>query len=184
MTEKSADAYRTISEAGEEAGLPAHVLRFWESKFTQLKPVKRAGGRRLYRPQDVQLLKGLRRLLYEEGYTIKGAQKYLKDHGVAHVSGLGEGGTPCDVPGARVSNAQANAEHQSDAPDTGRRHTEDSEPLGAEDRSHGATFEHDPGPEAGAHAGLGYDDRARLRSVLSRLRGARQVLGAALQSHG
>lgn len=91
MSGKSADAYRTISEAGEEAGLPPHVLRFWESKFTQIKPVKRAGGRRLYRPQDISLLKGLKHLLYEEGYTIKGAQKYLKDHGVAGVAALADG---------------------------------------------------------------------------------------------
>ena len=91
MSQKSPGAYRTISEAAEESGLPAHVLRFWESKFTQLKPLKRKGGRRLYRPQDIALLKGLRRLLYEEGLTIKGAQKYLKDHGVAEVAALGEG---------------------------------------------------------------------------------------------
>lgn len=91
MADKSPDAYRTISEAGEETGLPAHVLRFWESRFSQLKPVKRAGGRRLYRPQDIQLLNGLKTLLYEEGYTIKGAQKYLKDHGVAQVCAVGEG---------------------------------------------------------------------------------------------
>jgi DNA-binding transcriptional MerR regulator len=91
MTDKSPDAYRTISEAAEEAGLPAHVLRFWETKFSQLKPVKRKGGRRLYRPQDVLLLKGLRRLLYDEGYTIKGAQKYLRENGVASVGALGVG---------------------------------------------------------------------------------------------
>ena len=90
MSEKSPDAYRTISEAGEEAGLPPHVLRFWESKFAQLKPIKRAGGRRMYRPQDISLLKGLRRLLYEDGYTIKGAQKYLREHGVGVVSALGD----------------------------------------------------------------------------------------------
>lgn len=89
--EKSADAYRTISEAAGEVNLPAHVLRFWETKFTQLRPVKHKGGRRLYRPQDVALLKGLRRLLYAEGYTIKGAQKYLRDNGVASVAALGEG---------------------------------------------------------------------------------------------
>lgn len=88
---KSPDAYRTISEAAEEAGLPAHVLRFWETKFSQLKPVKRAGGRRFYRPQDVNLLKGLKQLLHEEGLTIKGAQKYLKDHGVSAVSAIGDG---------------------------------------------------------------------------------------------
>ncbi len=92
--DKSADAYRTISEAAAEVNLPAHVLRFWESKFTQLKPVKHKGGRRLYRPQDILFLSGLRRLLYEEGYTIKGVQKYLRDHGAAAVAGLGEGGAP------------------------------------------------------------------------------------------
>ncbi|AZU04184.1 MerR family transcriptional regulator [Glycocaulis alkaliphilus] len=89
---KSADAYRTISEAAAEVDLPTHVLRFWETKFAQLKPVKHKGGRRLYRPQDVTLLKGLRRLLYAEGYTIKGVQKYLRDNGVAAVAALGEGG--------------------------------------------------------------------------------------------
>ena len=94
MSEKSPDAYRTISEAGEEAGLPPHVLRFWESKFAQLKPVKRAGGRRMYRRQDVLLLKGLRRLLYDDGYTIKGAQKYLREHGVAAVASLADAETP------------------------------------------------------------------------------------------
>jgi DNA-binding transcriptional MerR regulator len=180
MSEKSPDAYRTISEAGEEAGLPAHVLRFWESKFTQLKPVKRAGGRRLYRPQDVQLLKGLRRLLYEEGYTIKGAQKYLKDHGVAHVSGLGEGGTPSDVPGARTTNAQANDQHDAGAWDTDRRETGARETAGLRLSGHGAASEQD----RGARSSLGDDDRARLRSALDRLRGARQALGAALQTHG
>ncbi len=82
MADKAASAYRTISEAGKETGLPAHVLRFWESKFSQLRPVKRAGGRRLYRPQDISLVLALKHLLYEEGFTIKGAQKYLKDHGV------------------------------------------------------------------------------------------------------
>jgi DNA-binding transcriptional MerR regulator len=98
MSDKSPDAYRTISEAGEEAGLPPHVLRFWESKFAQLKPVKRAGGRRMYRRQDVQLLKGLRRLLYDDGYTIKGAQKYLREHGVASVAALAEASTPSPDP--------------------------------------------------------------------------------------
>lgn len=98
MSDKSPDAYRTISEAGEEAGLPPHVLRFWESKFAQLKPVKRAGGRRMYRRQDVQLLKGLRRLLYDDGYTIKGAQKYLREHGVASVAALAEASTPSPAP--------------------------------------------------------------------------------------
>ncbi|WP_394694562.1 MerR family transcriptional regulator [Hyphobacterium sp.] len=90
MTEKAPDAYRTISEAAEELDLPAHVLRFWESRFAQIKPVKRAGGRRLYRPGDLQLLRGIRTLLYDQGYTIKGAQKFLREHGVAAVSSLAD----------------------------------------------------------------------------------------------
>jgi len=85
---KSETAYRTISEAAEEADLPAHVLRFWETKFPALRPMKQRGGRRLYRPQDVALVKGLKRLLHEDGLTIKGAQKYLKEHGVAAVAQL------------------------------------------------------------------------------------------------
>ena len=106
MSDKSPDAYRTISEAGEEAGLPPHVLRFWESKFAQLKPVKRAGGRRMYRRQDVLLLKGLRRLLYDDGYTIKGAQKYLREHGVAAVAALADAEAPSPDPAQDLKPAQ------------------------------------------------------------------------------
>ena len=110
MSEKSPDAYRTISEAGEEAGLPPHVLRFWESKFAQLKPVKRAGGRRMYRRQDVLLLKGLRRLLYDDGYTIKGAQKYLREHGVAAVAALADAEAPSPDPAQDIPVVQAAAQ--------------------------------------------------------------------------
>jgi DNA-binding transcriptional MerR regulator len=79
--DKSADAFRTISEAASELGLPQHVLRFWETRFPQIKPMKRAGGRRYYRPQDLQLLHGIKHLLYAEGFTIKGVQKILKEQG-------------------------------------------------------------------------------------------------------
>lgn len=79
--EKSADAFRTISEVAEDLGLPQHVLRFWESRFPQIRPLKRAGGRRYYRPVDVVLLRTIRRLLYDEGYTIKGVQRLLKEQG-------------------------------------------------------------------------------------------------------
>ncbi|WP_370281786.1 MerR family transcriptional regulator [Pseudooceanicola sp.] len=85
---KSADAFRTISEVAEWLETPAHVLRFWESKFTQVKPVKRAGGRRYYRPGDMELLGGIKQLLHEEGMTIKGVQKLLRERGVGHVAGL------------------------------------------------------------------------------------------------
>lgn len=85
---KSADAFRTISEVAEWLGVQTHVLRFWESKFSQVRPVKRAGGRRYYRPADMLLLGGIRRLLHEDGLTIKGVQKVLREEGVAHVADL------------------------------------------------------------------------------------------------
>lgn len=88
-TEKAPDAFRTISEVADDLELPQHVLRFWESRFTQIKPVKRAGGRRFYRPEDVDLLRGIRHLLYTDGFTIKGAQRVLKDQGVRYVQDLG-----------------------------------------------------------------------------------------------
>ncbi|WP_299042258.1 MerR family transcriptional regulator [uncultured Tateyamaria sp.] len=85
---KSADAFRTISEVAEWLGVQTHVLRFWESKFTQVKPVKRAGGRRYYRPADMLLLGGIRKLLHEDGLTIKGVQKILREEGMAYVADL------------------------------------------------------------------------------------------------
>jgi DNA-binding transcriptional MerR regulator len=87
---KSADAFRTISEVAEWLDTPAHVLRFWESKFTQVKPVKRAGGRRYYRPADMRLLGGIKKLLHDDGMTIKGVQKVLREQGIRHVSSLCE----------------------------------------------------------------------------------------------
>ncbi|MEQ9125619.1 MAG: MerR family transcriptional regulator [Alphaproteobacteria bacterium] len=78
---KSASAYRTISEVAEEIDVPAHVLRFWESKFPAVKPLKRGGGRRYYRPEDVEALRRIRKLLYDDGFTIRGVQKLLKSHG-------------------------------------------------------------------------------------------------------
>ena len=85
---KSRDAFRTISEVADLLETPAHVLRFWESKFTQVKPVKRAGGRRYYRPGDIELLAGIKQLLHDDGMTIKGVQKVLREQGVKHVAGL------------------------------------------------------------------------------------------------
>ena len=90
-TDKSPDAFRTISEVAEDLDLPQHVLRFWETRFAQIKPLKRGGGRRYYRPDDVDLLKGIRHLLYGEGYTIKGVQRILKEDGVRFVQGIGRG---------------------------------------------------------------------------------------------
>lgn len=91
LDNKSPDAFRTISEVAEDLDIPQHVLRFWETRFNQIKPLKRGGGRRYYRPDDVALLKGIRRLLYGEGYTIKGLQRILKEQGVRHVQAIGRG---------------------------------------------------------------------------------------------
>ena len=88
MAEKARDAFRTISEVANWLDVPAHVLRFWESKFSQIKPVKRAGGRRYYRPDDMRLIGGIKQLLHDDGLTIRGVQKMLKEEGVKHVSGL------------------------------------------------------------------------------------------------
>jgi DNA-binding transcriptional MerR regulator len=89
--EKSPDAFRTISEVAEELNVPQHVLRFWETKFTQIKPMKRAGGRRYYRPADVDLVRGIRALLYGEGYTIRGVQRIFKEESAGYVVSVGRG---------------------------------------------------------------------------------------------
>jgi DNA-binding transcriptional MerR regulator len=92
---KGPNAFRTISEAAEELGVPQHVLRFWETKFSFIRPMKRAGGRRFYRPQDVAVLNGVRTLLHSEGLTIKGVQKLHRDQGLAQViaAGIGSNGS-------------------------------------------------------------------------------------------
>ena len=82
---KSSNAFRTISEVSDGIGIPQHVLRFWESKFSQIKPMKRGGGRRYYRPEDVEIIDAIRKLLHDDGYTIKGAQKLLREQGVKAV---------------------------------------------------------------------------------------------------
>ena len=84
--DKSPEAFRTISEVAEEMDLPQHVLRFWETRFPQIKPLKRGGGRRYYRPDDVDLLRAVKQLLYGEGYTIKGVQKLMREQGAASVA--------------------------------------------------------------------------------------------------
>lgn len=87
---KSPDAFRTISEASDELGVPQHVLRFWETKFTFIKPMKRAGGRRLYRPADLAVLRGIKRLLHDEGVTIRGVQKLHREQGLGRITGLAD----------------------------------------------------------------------------------------------
>ncbi|MFZ8899190.1 MAG: MerR family transcriptional regulator [Alphaproteobacteria bacterium] len=94
---KSASAYRTISEVSEEIDVPAHVLRFWESKFPSLEPMKRGGGRRYYKPEDVEALRRIRALLYRDGFTIRGVQQLLKSHGGKPPSGVAAAGDKVEV---------------------------------------------------------------------------------------
>lgn len=105
---KSRDAFRTISEVSSALDTPTHVLRFWESKFSQIKPVKRAGGRRYYRPDDILLLSGIKNLLHEQGMTIKGTQKLLREQGVKHVAAMAKDGLFSDD-AASVSPPKATA---------------------------------------------------------------------------
>lgn len=94
MDNKAPDAFRTISEVADELDLPQHVLRFWESRFREIKPMKRGGGRRYYRPDDVELLRGIRHLLYGEGYTIRGVQRILREQGGKFVQAVWQEGAP------------------------------------------------------------------------------------------
>jgi DNA-binding transcriptional MerR regulator len=110
--DKSPDAFRTISEVAVDLDLPQHVLRFWESRFAQIKPLKRGGGRRYYRPDDVELLKGIRHLLYGEGYTIRGVQRILKEQGVRFVTEVWRDGAPQP---AKLSVVSSSVEEDDDA---------------------------------------------------------------------
>ncbi|MBZ6075011.1 MerR family transcriptional regulator [Microvirga puerhi] len=150
--DKSPDAFRTISEVAEDLDLPQHVLRFWETRFAAIRPLKRGGGRRYYRPDDIDLLKGIRHLLYGEGYTIKGVQRILKEEGVRFVQAVGRG-----EQSVAASPAQIDTAVETDFPDDG------TSAIYAED-----------GPEAEAAAVDA--DWSRLHAALEELRECERVL--------
>lgn len=102
---KGPEAFRTISEAADELSVPQHVLRFWETKFSFIRPMKRAGGRRFYRPSDISVLRGVKRLLHDEGYTIKGVQRLHREEGLRRLvgAGIGESVAPPAADGAEAS---------------------------------------------------------------------------------
>jgi DNA-binding transcriptional MerR regulator len=117
VVEKAPDAFRTISEVADDLDLPQHVLRFWETRFQQIKPLKRGGGRRYYRPDDIDLLRGIRHLLYGEGYTIRGAQRILKDHGIKFVQHVWKPGAAQPSRGVAAPVEVAEAEVEADTPE-------------------------------------------------------------------
>ncbi|WP_262030984.1 MerR family transcriptional regulator [Microvirga sp. Mcv34] len=125
--DKSPDAFRTISEVAEDLDVPQHVLRFWETRFSHIKPLKRGGGRRYYRPDDIDLLKGIRHFLYGEGYTIKGVQRILKEEGVRFVQAIGRGEQ--SVASIPQGSGQESAEDLSPANGTQPYEDEDSDRL-------------------------------------------------------
>jgi DNA-binding transcriptional MerR regulator len=171
---KSDQAFRTISEVATELDVQQHVLRFWETRFNQIKPLKRGGGRRYYRPEDVALLKGIRKLLHDDGYTIKGVQKVLRESGVKAVSAMAgndadnlsgsESETVTKYPAdlVPVAQEQASAETSSPAP------IRETSPLQAET---------DPAPVASpAMKGLDDKSREKLGNLLSDLKAMRDSL--------
>jgi len=114
--EKAPDAFRTISEVADDLDVPQHVLRFWESRFAQIKPMKRGGGRRFYRPEDVDLLRGIRFLLYGEGYTIRGVQRILREQGIKFVQSVWQEGAAKVALSAPRNDADDDDEENSDPP--------------------------------------------------------------------
>lgn len=159
---KSPEAFRTISEVAAELDLPQHVLRFWESRFNQIRPVKRAGGRRYYRPEEVDLLRGIRALLYGEGYTIKGVQKLLREHGAHYVADIGRG----------VNSAlPAPAPEEGDAP-------EPQAPFKPNDYADAAVAH-----LVEVHQSLAEDQREKLEMLLADLLSMKQLMRARRPSH-
>ena len=190
--DKSPDAFRTISEVADDLDIPQHVLRFWETRFAQIKPMKRSGGRRYYRPDDVDLLKGIRRLLYGEGYTIRGVQRILKEHGIASVQRLADGSAVASFGAIEEVIGQSILERDDDDDDAAAPgiDLDDDDYEGADgidfrllesDDDEGIPAALDTGPIPGV-AGIARPlDLARLQAVLQDLIACRQLLDQALK---
>jgi DNA-binding transcriptional MerR regulator len=187
--DKAPDAFRTISEVAGDLDIPQHVLRFWETRFTQIKPMKRSGGRRYYRPDDVDLLKGIRRLLYGEGYTIRGVQRILKEHGIKSVQALADGSaTPSfgaveEAIGRSLSEDDHDNALGVDDDDDDYEAAADSRraPADDDDNIFGRALEEDDGPIAGVAASGRPLDVERLEAVLQDLIACRRLLDKALK---
>jgi DNA-binding transcriptional MerR regulator len=185
--DKAPDAFRTISEVADELDIPQHVLRFWESRFLQIKPMKRAGGRRYYRPDDVDLLRGIKHLLYGEGYTIRGVQRILREQGPKFVQAVWQPGAAQPAVLAEEEEAPEQAEQL--APDEAARtlfgllqapfapRTEDNAETAAFEPAVPAV----PVAAAPAAAQLTRDQVRRLQSALHELRECRRLIDEALK---
>lgn len=188
--DKAPDAFRTISEVADDLDIPQHVLRFWETRFSQIKPMKRSGGRRYYRPDDVDLLRGIRRLLYGEGYTIRGVQRILKEHGIGSVQRLADATAVASFGAIEEVVGQSILEHDGDiAPpldlddDDYDSSQESGIPRFAERgrRSEVDSFDEDEEAIAGVADLVPVVDVGRLRGVLEDLIACRRLLDVALK---
>lgn len=196
---KGPDAFRTIREVADELDLPQHVLRFWETRFTQIRPLKRGGSRRYYRPEDVGLLRGIRHLLYRDGYTIKGVQRILKAQGPRFVTQIGEGAVPAaaplasdaddDSPAGLVAVASVSptrAPPQAPAPPSGpsaltrrRNHVPETAATVAPAGDSSGTAEAALGATPAGMANIAADDRERLIATLAELLECKRLLDQA-----
>ena len=185
--EKSPDAFRTISEVAADLDIPQHVLRFWETRFAQIKPMKRSGGRRYYRPDDVDLLKGIRRLLYGEGYTIRGVQRILKEHGIGSVQNLADATAIASFGAIEEAVGQSLMENDDDAAPGVDLDDEDYEATDGidfrllETDEEGMPAAFSDGPIPGVANDTRLLDAARLESALQELIACRQLLDNALK---
>ena len=186
--DKAPDAFRTISEVANDLDIPQHVLRFWETRFAQIKPMKRSGGRRYYRPDDVDLLKGIRRLLYGEGYTIRGVQRILKEHGIASVQRLADSSAVASFGAIEEAVGQSIMEQDEDV--VPGIDTDDDDYEGGTDGidfrlletdEEGMPPAFDDGPIPGIAGEVRPLEVARLESVLQDLIACRQLLDQALK---
>ena len=186
--EKAPDAFRTISEVAEEINVPQHVLRFWESRFAQIRPMKRGGGRRYYRPDDVDLLRGVRHLLYGAGYTIRGVQRILREEGIAFVQTVWRAGGELPPPEADDDRAEEGADEEA-ARQSQERLLRILSPSRLEDRPAKA-----PGGErreptmtgsgsSQASPRVSGEERRKLEAVLGELVDCRRLIEAALSEN-
>ncbi len=180
--EKAPDAFRTISEVAEEIDVPQHVLRFWESRFTQIRPLKRGGGRRYYRPNDVDLLRGVRHLLYGEGYTIRGVQRLLREQGQSFVQGVWRAGAET-LPPASDEDGGSDVEDQAGVSAVEEfSHVESAPnlPAGARSNERREPKIMSPVGAVPAPQRLGVEERRKLQTALDELIACRGLLDAAL----
>jgi DNA-binding transcriptional MerR regulator len=179
--DKAPDAFRTISEVAEEVNGPQHVLRFWESRFAQIKPLKRGGGRRYYRPEDIDLLRGVRHLLYGEGYTIRGVQRILREEGLAFVQNVWRTGAQAPPAADEVDEEPESSAVTREEPRFFAKPSSAPPATSPATRLEPVLRRPAPQPSPAQLAGApDQDDRQKLRAVLDELTECRRVLDAAI----